>query len=234
MQWFVHLTGDNDLLNDLLSYLTEGVACIKKEDNIYYLYSSFFDGLTESQEILRIARKLIFLINGAAKLVLDTNKTIGFDRISSIDTDGIRKKYVFLEATIDITTSVKCKLSGIEEKQGDNIITKWIQKGYHDEGINILSELLDGASSKWSVLYKRAELVKKYLGGWDKVSAKGWCSKNKLDLFKRTAQDYKAIGVKDARHIRDYKKLEKPMTYPEAKNLIRTINIEWIKEILGS
>jgi len=234
MQWFVHLTGDNDLLNDLLSYLTEEVACMKKVDNICYLHSTFFDGLNNSSEVLKVARKLIFLINGAAKLVLDTNKTIGFDRISSIDTDGIRKKYVFLEATIDITTSVKCKLSGIEEKQGDNIITKWIQKGYHDEGINILSELLDGASSKWSVLYKRAELVKKYLGGWDKVSAKGWCSKNKLDLFKRTAQDYKAIGVKDARHIRDYKKLENPMTYPEAKNLIRTINIEWIKEILGS
>jgi hypothetical protein len=234
MQWFVHLTGDNDLLNDLLSYLTEEVACMKKVDNICYLYSTFFDGLNNSSEVLKVARKLIILINGAAKLVLDTNKTIGFDRISSIDTAGIQKNYVFLEGTAYIKTSVKCELNGMEEKQGDNIITKWVQKGYHDEGINILSELLDGASSKWSVLYKRAELVKKYLGGWDKISAKGWCSKNKLDLFKRTAQDYKAIGVKDARHIRDYKKLENPMTYPKAKNLIRAINIKWIKEILGS
>lgn len=233
MQWFIHLTGNKNLLNELLSYLTEKVACIKKGDNAFYLYSTFFDGLNDSNEVLKVVRKLIILINGAAKLVLDTNKTIGFDRISSINTAGIRKNYVFLEGTAYIETSVKCKLSGIEKKQGDNIITKWVQKGYHDEGINILSELLDGASSEWFVLYKRAELVKKYLGGWDKISAKGWCSNNKLDLFKRTAQNYKAIGVKAARHIIYHEEIDNPMTYPEANKLIKNINIKWIEEMLG-
>jgi hypothetical protein len=232
MKWYIRLTGDKKLLNKLKDYLDTEVAFIKNEGNVFYLYSTYFDILEKDKEVFGVATKLIRLINGAVKLFLDTSRMIGFDGVSSIDKNGTHRNYIFTKGSANIETSFDAKISGMTKNHGANVISKWVKKGYYDKKINLLSELLDEVSSKWFLLYNRAELVKKHLGGWDKISEKGWCEESKIDLFKKTSQNYDAIGP-EARHVLNYKEIKNPMPYNEAKALIRNINIKWVKEIMS-
>jgi hypothetical protein len=233
MEWFVRLSGDQKLLNKLTLYLTKEEALIKTRGNDFYLYSKYFNNSKDDIEFNGVATELIKLINGAASLLLDTNRKINFNSIGSIDESGNYEEGIFIRGSANVEKPLEAKKVDILSKNGNNAIIEWVKKGYYDKRIKILSELLDDVSSKWILLYNRAELVKKDLDGWEKLFERGWCKKSKIKLFKNTSQSYDAIGP-EARHISNYKKIKNPMKFEEARELVRAINIKWVYGILNN
>ena len=230
MKWSVRLYGDSKLLKELEHCLKSDEVMVKYKEKNYYLYSKYFNELEDDREVFKVASKLVILINGAIKFFLNSDKMINFNAINSVDENGISKSIVFISGSAHIKTSTKGTLQGGKIK-GINKITRWIQKGYIDKRIKILSELLNTTSNRWFILYNILELVMKDLSGYKELYEKNWVEKEKIESFFKTVENYDAIGA-EARHVKGDKKIYNPMEYREAQKLIRRVNAKWIDEIL--
>jgi hypothetical protein len=84
----------------------------------------------------------------------------------------------------------------------------------------------------WPNLYKVREIVADALGGDGEIVRRGWCSRNTLERFSRTANHQQAIG-KFSRHARTRAQLPpNPLPEAEARNLMRELLQAWTSELL--
>jgi hypothetical protein len=85
----------------------------------------------------------------------------------------------------------------------------------------------------WPNLYKTREIIADALGGDSAILASGWCSRNALARFDRTANHQEAIG-RFSRHARTKAvPPPNPLEEREARELIRKLLREWIQKLLG-
>lgn len=80
----------------------------------------------------------------------------------------------------------------------------------------------------WMSLYEILEHIEAQLG--ENVHEIGWISKDERENFLRTANENKALGL-DARHANPEISTSspQPMAHSDARKLIRTISINWLK-----
>ena len=231
MKWSVRLYGNSELLKELERYLKSDEVMIKYKEKYFYLYSKYFNELKDDREVFKVASKLVILINGAIKFFLNSDEMINFNAINSVDENNISKSIVFARGSAHLKSSVKVRSLQGGKIKGINKITRWIQKGYIDKRIKILSELLNSTSNRWFILYNILELIMKDLSGYEELYEKNWAEKEKVKSFFKTVENYDAIGA-EARHVKGDKKIYNPMEYREAQNLVRRVNVKWIDEIL--
>jgi hypothetical protein len=102
---------------------------------------------------------------------------------------------------------------------------------YKDPHVEKALDLWGSLEHNWRNLYLVLEVMEDTAGGSKALLAQAWLpDKNGIELFKRTANTWRALGP-DARHATEQFKLPpKPMALPDARILIRRTLQAWLQQ----
>lgn len=236
MTWKVELAGDSAELSTLLKSLSDSNEMkISNDGERYFLTSANFRDSDEAKTIKQKAERIIVILNGACRLLLDSRDSIKISVVERINSDGQPEKHVFPEpATIHFRTispSLQKRYADgtVEEFHPADPMKEWGPLALNDEKVETVLTIVSNAPLDWINLYKIDEIISQDVGGTDNIVTNGWASKPSLKLFRNTANKPGAIGL-EARHGVD-KGLPppKPMTLPEARSLIDSIIHAWLR-----
>ena len=231
-KWLVRLKGERFDLEDLSKLLRSPEVKVVEENGSFYLWSSEFSSLTSAEEIHERGRALIKLINGVAKLNRDNFLEVSEDSITRVEDDGKRHQYVFIEGAITACAKVSAQATVITADGSGKATTQpsaleslleVAQK--HNVVADALSFYRDDT---WISLYKAYEIIRDDVGGKHRIIKNDWSVDSDINRFTQTAQSRDALGD-SARHASEkYKPPAQPMTFSEAKALIKTILLRWV------
>jgi len=233
MEWYVGIKGDNFDLEDLSESLNSPEFSITKKGEDYILKSTHFNSLEDADGVRNKASEILSLINGSAWLVIGMRKPLKEVRVCRVNDDGKTKCSVVFSDSAHFRDRFKASLitkdGEVQEIFQADPISEFITTALHDENVATALRLLDNCTSDWVNLYRILEVVEEDVGGTHKIVEKGWATKKAIDLFKHTANCFKAIGA-EARHAKKrIKTPTNPMTPSEAESLIKTIVNSWIQ-----
>lgn len=240
--WWVQLKGKESDLNriqEIFSDEKDDFQIIQKEEgDRKSFYLKFELETTDADKVVSRAQEIASQINGAIKLK--------FDRVSPIEVPG--DTYV-RDVTNKISTSgtthimivkdnlhimdrvketVKDSDGNIIKVSPDEEIKKLVQIGLINPKIRKVLDLTSNLED-WVNLYRIFEIIQQDVDGTDFITQSGWSSKNKITLFKRTANSPKSIGKKARHGTESTKPPKNPMKLSEAKEIIRKIIQDWIQ-----
>jgi len=232
-KWLVRLKGKKFDLEDLPRLLHSPELAVSEKNGFYYLQSSEFESLTSSDEVRKRGIDLIDKLNGAAKLHRDNFQDVSEDVITRVEDDGRRNHYVCLEGTLTGRGKLRANATvispdGTEKKvdQPTNIAT-WIDiaKKYKP----VADALHFSRQHSWGTLYKVYEIIRDDVGGENAIIEKHRVSRGKLKRFTQTAQSREALGDYARHASKKYKPPAQPMSFSEAKSLIKDMLINWMQ-----
>lgn len=235
MGWEVPLTGDAADLQMLARSFTSGQFIISERGDSFVLASPEFEDLADAAKIRDRAAQFIVLLNGAARLGLETRMPVGIGGVYLQRPDGKRDAFVFLEPIAATARALPpsltiTRLDGSRETfHPADPVRDWVGLAAADEGVARVLELLAGGVCDWVNLYRIFEVVEADVGGVDNIASRGWASKTAIREFKHTANSPGALG-KDARHGKETTQPpRKPMPLTEARTLILGIVNPWLR-----
>ncbi len=112
-EWLVRLQGHAFDLEELSNHFTSADRNVNKdEDGYYYLRSSDFNLMSDSEAVRRRAQDLIERMNGAVKLLAGGGyRPVDFDAVIQIDDSGNRHHHITLSSTVGVRSRVTGKLT---------------------------------------------------------------------------------------------------------------------------
>jgi len=230
--WLVRLAGDKFDLEDLPSVLHSPKHTVIEEDGLYYLTSSDFDSLSSADEVRGRAITIIRMLNDVMKLHSPSFRDISEDCVTLIDDDGRRHNYLYLQASVSVRSKARANLT-VARSNGSAEI------GSSSSGVESSLDLAEShevvpealhffREDTWFGLYKVYEIVSEDVGGHRMIVRNGWATKQELNRFSQTAQSKAALGD-FARHAASrYKPPSQPMTFEEARALVRRFVLGWL------
>jgi hypothetical protein len=212
----------------------------KDEDGYYYLRSSAFDQMTNSDAVRERALELLGYMNGSVKLRSGGSyRAVGFDVVTQIDESGNRHHHITLSSTIEARSRVTAKLT-----VGDHDVTEDASQppsevaalaNLADQNEKIADALRFYERGDWINLYKAWEVVCDAAGGSHEVVNKGWAAERDRSRFTGTAQSRTELGDEarhagdEARHASDkYQAPKDPMTLDEARSFVKSVILAWV------
>jgi hypothetical protein len=234
MKWKVQITGDVFDLQELERSLIGPDVRVTKDDDVYYLDSQHFDSCKQDYEVREKTSEILAVLNGATKLALGGNSIISVVNIVHINSDGTKHVYLSLSDTINFRDSCSFAITDkdgniVEETHPADKVPEWVSIGLNDIAVQKAFRLFGVQHHNWVSLYRIFEVIEKDVGGINTISNNGWVSKEKLKVFKHTANSPGAIGD-NARHGKESSFPPKnPMLLSEARSLIEMLFHQWIK-----
>ena len=225
-KWLVRLKGERFDLEDFPKLLCSPEVRVVEENGSFYLESSEFNSLTSAEEVRERGRALIKLINGVTKFNSDNFLGISEDTIIRVEDDGKRHHYVFLEGAIKARAKVSAQVTVIATDGSEKVATQPSALESLPEVAqkhNVVAEALSFyRDDTWISLYKAYEIIRDDVGGKHQIIKNGWSVDSDINRFTQTAQSRAALGD-SARHASGkYKPPAQPMTFSEARPLIKT------------
>lgn len=180
-KWIVKLKGAKHDLNELPSVFNFSFLTIIQLKNAFYLKSSELNKLKDASEVLQSSKRLIEMVNGAAKLHFDHYGQVEVDNsITGIDENGQAHSYSFgFGAGRKINESYK------EPER----VKAWFVKAIHEK--HVADMLRYFSNQNFVNLYKVYELMRDEVG--DVVKC-GLATERELNRFTQTAQSKESIG----------------------------------------
>lgn len=231
-KWLIKLKGERFDLEDLLQLLKSSELMIVEEDGVFYLQSSEFDSLTSADEVRERGKALLRLVNSVAKFDRDNYQDVAENGITQVAEDGIRQQYVFVEGIASIRAKVSANVTVVAADGNERIdpqpsrlesLVEIAQKW--DAVADALNFYRDDT---WISLYKVYEIIGDDIGSQHYIIRNKWANKPDISRFTLTAQSRAALGD-SARHASEkYKPPPTPMSFSEAKTLIKNIFSQWI------
>lgn len=234
--WQILIEGNKaDLqdITDLFSKEKEGFE-IKKEDG-----QSFIEINTSEKRVEKILQKgeqIVSLVTGILKIVLGKDSTIKLSdtkHVRKVDEKTSRKMshitiFHDLSQMASVEATVKDLNGNTVRKYPDDTIKYLVSSGLSDQTVNRVLKLAVNLDD-WTNLYRIYEIIEGDMKSINEIVDRGWATKNKIKLFKHTANSPGAIGDK-ARHGRETTNPPpKPMTLLEASALIKRLIMNWIE-----
>lgn len=242
MAWLVTLKGHTQDLENIATLFSPASSpkyhVIKDGDN-YYLYHHDFDRIANASAIRSQAGNLVDTMNGLAKVRSRNFQIIQIDHVVEIQQHGKSKHYLTLcgelrfesnlgrthfrkDGTSEETHTIQFNLSevhnSLEIMQNNTLVAQALK-------------LYGSLEPSWRNLYLVLEVLEDGVGGERALTAKNWCQKRKLKLFKQTANSFSALG-EEARHGSTSQSAPpKPMTLAEAQEFIRQLLDDWMQDI---
>ena len=221
-EWQIELVGDARDIQLLESFLTDSPYQITTWEKRKFLTTPGVSLEADSESVYAASTKLIDVINGAMKLYYRRYNGVSFVHVSRINDEGKRVVFGYLTAPDDNNT-----LNAFNTK--DQTLVEWVEIGLDDEEVERALYLYGSLELNWKNLFMVLEIIEDYFGGEKSLIKTSLVSKNEIELFKRTANSYKAIG-REARHgTIIFEPPPAPMTLARAQDMIRLLLIEWIK-----
>jgi hypothetical protein len=232
-EWLVKLKGEELDLRDLPALLRSPDLSVIEEDGSYYLTSAEFNSLTDAGDVLRRAKRLIPLLNGAAKLWLGNFGALDIGAVARVGEEGKHHQFIFPES---ITLQGRGRLRAVADvTPGDSkeslpkptVLQSWVEVAARDAKVEKALRIFGSRAHNWVNLYNVYEAIQSDVG-LKKITDDGWATKTRIRLFKHTADSEAAVGD-DARHGHQKDRPPKnPMSLSEAKALIETILRRWL------
>jgi hypothetical protein len=225
-------------LEELADHFTSADRNVKKDqDGYYYLRSSEFRDLTDSEAVRERGAELLRYMNGAMKLLFGPSyRAVEFDTVARIEEDGQRYHTVGASITIGGRSRVTIKPTVI---RADGTVDDVLQAPTKLDTLVTLAnrneKVADAlrfyASGNWVNLYKAWEVVCDAAGGSHAVVKNGWAAELNRNRFTGTAQSRAQLGD-EARHASEkYKAPKNPMTLEEAREFVRSVIQAWVATI---
>jgi hypothetical protein len=230
-EWLVRLIGHDLDLAALTREFSENTLAVIKDEHGFWLRSSEFTALAEANDVLVRARAFLAIINGAGKVFLSGYQAVEASNVVQIGDDGLRRNFVFLEASIKSRSSVSAEVTlsgGTPAPQPappkDTTFAAIVAQA--EVYVRRALAFFDRDHS-WVNLYKVYELIRADVGG--EMFIKGWTTKGEANRFTQTANSAGAVGD-DARHaVEDTQPPKKPMALSEAEQFVRSLLAAWIR-----
>jgi hypothetical protein len=204
-----------------------------EDDGNYFLWSSQFEDIEESEEIRSTAKKIVLTIrNFGMKDSLHT-EDLQVSHVHQIRDDGTEHVSVLAEASTINISAGPIRVTKTDE-EGNKMVRQPADRIYEltklaaeDEKVQELAGLLDNGD-EWVNLYRIYEFIQANIEDDKNIVERGWWSSNQKELFKRTANSRDAIG-NEARHGQDRTPApDNPMSYSDAKALVDSLLQDWL------
>jgi hypothetical protein len=232
VKWEVQVAGANADLDDLCAVFTTDALRLKRRGTGYFLSSLQFEPFADPHQVESRAAELVGLLSGASRLSLGSRSALQVSGVACIESDGHRTVFMSCSDTIDPTAR-----ASMEVMHADGTITSilpasaapaWIAVAGSDPAVAKALRLFGAADESWVDLYRILEVIAQDVGGGEQIVSRGWATRAKIKLFKRTANSVAAVGD-DARHgAESTASPDSPMSRGEAKSLVSLILHSWL------
>lgn len=214
-EWLVKLKGD---LAELPSAFAFPLATIISQDGSFFLKSVTLNSIQDPREVLEEAKRLVEIINGAAKLYFDHyTKVEVANSIVGVDENGSSHQFSF-----GFGTGRRVN----ESYRDPAAIGKWLDKAEREK--QVADTLRFFAAQSWVDLYKIFEIIRDDIG--DSVK-RGWVAKHDLTRFTQTAQSRASIGDAARHASKKFKAHKDPMSLPDARSFIKGLLLKWLDDL---
>jgi len=234
MGWEVCLAGDAADLGMLAGSFTGPDFAISKSGDEFLLTSPEFEALNAADKIRDRAVVFIELLNGAARLALESRTPVAIVGVNRRHPNGGRDVVVFAEPGVFHCRLLAPSLTvthldgSTETYHPADPIRDWINLASTDNAVKTTLKLLSSGVWDWVNLYRVLDVVTSDCEGLEKIEANGWATTTAMRLFKHTSGSPGAVG-KEARHgAESTMPPPKPMSLPEAKSLVLGIVQSWL------
>jgi hypothetical protein len=238
MEQMFKLRGDSMDLDDFARLFRKGPATIKKIEGDYYLHLTEWEPLPDDNEALDAARVALARMNGIAlwefgnihppKIAgITTVDSATGKLITAVHFGGCAQLRSRNAGTLNVTLEGKTVIEQ-PPTRGEALLMLAETR----ETVERLLYLYGTLEHDWRGLYMVLEVIEDDLGGQKKLLAKRFPGGEKLKLFKRTANAYKALGAAARHATTSFAAPKEKMMLKEARALIRSLIDAWIKEFL--
>jgi hypothetical protein len=235
MDWKVEMVGDMADLSALAQTLTGVDVNIARNGQGYVLTSSAFDPSMNAKAVRQRAQDIADRLTGAARLALGATSPIRVGSVHRVRDNGTGDLYIFpAPAVLSIRgfapTLVLTNADGtVEERHPADPVRRWLLLAQDDEQVDRVFKIFANGDLSWSNLFKVFEIVRRDCGGEGAAQSAGWATKKSMELFRRTANSFEAVGL-DARHgVEQNQPPSTPMDISEARSLITTLVRAWLR-----
>jgi hypothetical protein len=220
------LNGQTDDLQ-ALSTLKSADWAIVKENGAYHLTSPLLNTARDADDALQFTQELLPIINGAAQVYLPHFEPIHLAGSATIlQDDGTQQTAQTQTARARIRHPIAAT-----DIQNAPPIDAWITLAYKDGQVEKALDLWGSLEHNWRNLYLVLEVMQDTVGGETALLAQPWLpDKHGIELFKKTANNWRALGHK-ARHATEkYQPPPNPMSLPDARELLRRTLHAWLQQ----
>lgn len=230
-EWLVELKGDTAELEYLCS-LSPPKWRVTEQGGRYYLRCAVFDSSMDARNVLADASRILDVMNGVGRLVLQKFEGAKVHGINRIEENGRQTQFIMpssIPSAERLGIPAVTVPSGQESSQPFSIPgSKWIEIAEKDLSADKALALYGGLEHNWRNLYMVLEVVEGDVGGENGLLSKGWAHKAKIKLFKRTANSFLKLGYQARHATAKYKAPRIPMSLDDAQSLIKNILTNWL------
>lgn len=254
VQWKVELAGANYEMDVLPRLLCAPDCAVSKEGELYYLTSTAFESLPESEDVCELALQMLPMIAGAAAIVLGSFETrLGVGGVTRInERDSTTTRIVMASAAIALRSDAVLlaegtvvRPDGTIEPPGPTVPDRWLAKATHDQSmakalrmfsqqhtwVNLdhVYEVVEAdIASQLGISLQRTEVSRLVA---QEIERRGWAPADAIEHLRETANWEPWLGD-EARHGHPTRKQPKhgdPMSHSDAETLVRAILREWLQ-----
>jgi hypothetical protein len=229
MRWKVQLEGRQKGLEQLSESFDEDPR-IFEEDEEYYLWSSQFKQLDESDEVKDVGENIVRTVRHLGELDSIRVGDLNASYVVKIQEDGSERRIAHVSASVTTATAVSIRVSIDGEKLPPRAEStyEYTQWALEDNKVQELIQLRDNGD-RWANLYRIYEYIQANIETDNNIVEQGWWSESEKGLFKQTANSSEAIGY-EARHGDDRVPAPSdPIDHAEAVLLIDGLINDWLR-----
>ncbi|WP_273082296.1 hypothetical protein [Stenotrophomonas nitritireducens] len=234
MRWEVQIAGSKTDLDDLCAVFTSDALRLESRSDGYFLSSTQLESIDSPREVEARASELASLLSGASRLSLGSRTSLKTSGCISTDAFGKRTHHMFLSDTIYLSARAT-----MEVQHTDGAVTRflpaspapaWVTAALSDSAVAKAIRLFGAGAEPWVDLYRILEVIMQDVGGIESIASRGWVTKSKIELFKRTANSVTATGDESRHGAERTIPPKDPMMLSEAKSIISILLHSWLQE----
>ena len=237
MEWIIVLNENKTDLELLTKHFNSIDLNIVKENGQFLIRSSYlnFKKVKSYNECIKMAEKLLNIINGLSKVLLKIDSNIQSNSVNLLDkSNRLIKGYTWINCSLAIRNNNSLMTNDKNIELSTNL-SKYTEKILSDDDFYRAFIFLHYDKDNWRDLYCVYEVIRDVVGNGNDKSGekiiKSWLldkDKSMIKVFTQTANSIKAVKEK-ARHGKVFDDPKIKMNLFDAKNLIYKILLIWLE-----
>jgi hypothetical protein len=223
MSWYVRLTGDRQIL-DNLGFENNSIIAMRGGD--YFLDLAEFACDASLSEIKKIASEYLNTLNGILYFQDSVPSAIRIDLIYKVNEDGSQNLFLTPEPAVIHLQGYAPTITITSSSGETTVITPYektfstLQKARASEPLQRIFREISNGDFDFPTLYKIIDILLSLKG----AQVYKWVPKKKINLLKRTSQ-------KDRHGVNRHHPPPKPMSLSEAQEITRILIEKYLAEL---
>jgi hypothetical protein len=237
MEWIIVLNGNKTDLELLAKHFNSIDLNIVEENGQFFIRSNYlnFKKVKSFNECIKMAEKLLNIINGLSKVLLKIDNNIQSNSVNLLDkSNRLIKGYTWINCSLAIRNNNSLMTNDKNIELSTNL-SKYTEKILSDDDFYRAFIFLHYDKDNWRDFYCVYEVIRDVVGNgngnYGEKIIKSWLldkDKSMIKVFTQTANSIKAVKEK-ARHGKVFDDPKIKMNLFDAKNLIYKILLIWLE-----